>query len=67
MSATTTQQQPETLNLTELAALLGIGLDALKRKRTEGSIPKPILDGRYPRWSRQQIERWLEGDTRTQR
>ncbi len=64
MSATLMQQQPETLNATELAKVLGISLDTLKRKRQAGEIVKPILDGRYPRWSREQVEKWLRGENR---
>ncbi len=62
MSATISQ--PATMNAAELAALLRISLPTLRKKREGGMIPTPILGGRYPLWSREQVEKWLRGEGR---
>lgn len=53
---------PETLTAGELAALLKVTPDTLRRKRLRGEIPKPFLDTTRPRWSREQIDIWLAGN-----
>jgi len=52
---------PETLTSNELAALLRVTPETLRRKRLRGEIPEPFMDTTRPRWSRAQIEAWLKG------
>jgi predicted DNA-binding transcriptional regulator AlpA len=45
----------QTVNATELAAMIGVSPRTLARMRQDGSIPHPT-DGR---WSRSEIARWM--------
>ncbi len=42
-----------------LAALLGLSLRNLDRRRTRGEILDPTIRGRQPRWLIEDVEDWL--------
>jgi predicted DNA-binding transcriptional regulator AlpA len=48
-----------------LAALLGIKERTLRRMRSDGRVPEPIMLGTKPRWLRDQIEAWLAKESRS--
>lgn len=62
-----TEEVCETLTAAEVSAILGVTLPTFAKKRKAGQIPEPILDGRFPKWGRRQIEEWLAGGTRSSR
>jgi excisionase family DNA binding protein len=43
----------------ELAAMLQVDARTLRSLRHAGSVPKPVMIGRLPRWRRDAIQAWL--------
>lgn len=49
----------------ELARLLRVGVRTLRRMRSDGRIPGPIMFGTKPRWRRIDIDAWLAKGARS--
>jgi predicted DNA-binding transcriptional regulator AlpA len=43
-----------------IKAIVGLDLRTIRRHRAAGNFPTPATGGRYPRWRRADVERWLE-------
>jgi len=50
----------ELLTRDDLAILLGVKTRTISRYVAAGQLPRPTMIGRYPRWRRAVIDRWLE-------
>ena len=48
------------LDPNDLAALLKIDARSVRRLRSAGEIPEPIMIGNAPRWRRDAVLRWLD-------
>jgi len=52
--------EPLLLTADEVAALLGVDPQTVRRRAARGEMPKPIRLGRRSvRWRRETIERWI--------
>jgi len=50
----------ELLGVMDLCQVLSVSRGKLLRLRKRRDFPRPIMQGKYPRWSRPQINHWLE-------
>ena len=54
------------LSSDDLAHLLRISKRTVWRRRSDGSLPAAVPFGRFVRWRRDEIERWIAADCPTQ-
>lgn len=57
----------DTLTASDLAAVLQIDRSTLDRWRKQGDAPEPLPLPGHPRWSKEQVRRFLAGDVRATR
>lgn len=57
---TTPPPEGELLGVMDLCQVLSVSRGKLLRLRKRRDFPRPIMQGKYPRWSRPQINHWLE-------
>jgi predicted DNA-binding transcriptional regulator AlpA len=55
-----TTEPPMLLSRNDLAHHLRVSERQLDTLRTNGALPEPLILGTSPRWSRKQIENWIE-------
>jgi len=66
-SPLTLDQCGETLDANTLAAVLGISRRTLDVRRQHGEAPEPLPMPGHPRWSKEQVRKFLAGDVRATR
>lgn len=59
--------EPATLNAKQTAQYLRMSQPTLTKYVAAGKVPGPVLrEGRFIRWSKATLDKWLEGKTATE-